>query len=140
MIALGVLALFAGSAVYALMSFNDRASRNRNAEATRAILESKIDAMLAQATLPATTASGVDLDGDGVADGVLTSSNVPLLVQRNSSATAVVSGDLYTLISPVGTAVGLPATGDLLQVQYLLRYVYRGQTYISKLMTFKSAL
>ncbi len=140
MIALAVLGLFAGSAVYALMSFNDRASRNRNAEAARAILESQVDAMLAQTTLPATTAAGTDIDGDGVPDGVVTTANVPILVQRNSTATPVVKGDLYTCVTQVGTTVGLPNAGDLLSIQFMLRYTYRGQTYTSKLLTFKSAL
>lgn len=140
LIALAVLALFSGSAVYALMNFNDRASRNRNAEAARAILESRVDAMLAQATLPAVTVAGTDLDGDGVGDGTLTASSIPLIVQRNSSATAVVTGDLYMAVTEVGTSVGLPAAGDLVSVQYLLRYTYRGQTFNSKLLTFKSAL
>lgn len=140
MIALSLLTLFALSSVYALMSFNDRASRNRNAEAARAILESRVDAMLAQATLPDTTATGTDLDGDGSGDGALTTSNIPLIVQRDTGATAVVKGDLYTLVTATGTSVGLPAAGDLLMVQYLLRYVYRGQTYNAKLVTFKSAL
>lgn len=140
MIALSVLALFAGSSVYALMNFNDRASRNRNAEAARAILESRVDAMLAQATMPAATAAGSDLDGDGVGDGTLTASDVPLLVQRDSTATPVVQGDLYMAVTKAGTSVGLPKDGDLVSVQYLLKYSYRGQTYTSKLLTFKSAL
>lgn len=140
MIALSVLALFSGSAVYALMNFNDRASRNRNAEAARAILESRVDAMLAQATVPAVTAAGTDLDGDGVGDGALTASDLPLLVRRNSSATPVVTGNLYMAVTQVGTSVGLPADADLVSVQYLLQYTYRGQTFTTKLLTFKSAL
>lgn len=140
LIALSILALFAGSSVYGLMSFNDRASRNRNAEAARAILESKVDALLAQAIVPDATASGTDLDGDGVSDGVLTSPDIPLIVQRDTSATAVVTADLYTLVAQVGTSVGLPGAGDLVGVQYMLRYKYRGQYYYSKLTTFKSAL
>ncbi len=139
-IALAILGLFALSSVYSLMTFNDRATRNRNAEAARAILESSIDAVLSQPTPPTATAPGTDLDGDGVADGVLTTSGIPLVVQRNSGATPVVKGDLYTLVTPVGTLVGLPSAGDLVAVQYMLRYVYRGQTFTSKLVTFKSAL
>lgn len=140
MIALSVLALFAGSAVYALMSFNDRAARNRNGEAARAILESQVDAMLAQATMPAVTAAGTDLDGDGVGDGVVITSNLPLISQRNSTATGVVTGDLYLAVTQVGTSVGLPNAGDLVSVQYLLQYTYRGRTFTSKLLTFKAAL
>ncbi len=137
--AMGILGVFALSSVYALMCFNDRASRNRNAEAARAILESNIDAVLAQSSQPAATALGTDLDGDGLADGVLTTPDIALVVTRNSTPTPVVKGDLYTLVNPVGTSVGLPNATDLVEIQYMLRYYYRGRTFTSKLLTFKSA-
>lgn len=138
-VALTIFGVFALSAFYAIINFNDRAARNRNAEAARAILESSIGAVLAQSSIPAATALGTDLDGDGVADGVLTTSNVPIIVQRNANATPVVAGDLYTLVKPVGTSVGLLAAGDLAMVQYMLVYSYHGTTFKVKLTTFKSA-
>lgn len=138
-VALTIFGVFALSAFYAIINFNDRAARNRNAEAARAILQSNIDAVLAQPDIPAATALGTDRDGDGVADGVLTTSNVPIIVQRDASATPVVTGDLYTLVKPVGTSVGLLAAGDLAMVQYMLVYSYHGTTFRVKLTTFKSA-
>lgn len=138
-VAIAILSLFAVGSIYGLMSFNDRATRNRNAEAARAILESNVDALLAQSTMPPTTALGTDLDGDGQADGVLTTAAIPLIVARNSTATPMITGDLYSLVQPIGTMLGLTNASDVLGVQYMLRYTYRGQIYTYKVITCKSA-
>ncbi len=138
-VAMAILSLFAVGSIYGLMSFNDRAARNRNAEAARTILENYVDALLIQNTVPPATALGTDLDGDGIGDGVLSNPGIPLIVQRNTTATATVSGDLYTLVQPVGTMLGLTNATDVMGVQYMLRYTYRGQIYTFKILTFKSA-
>ena len=70
---------------------------------------------------------------------MLTTPGIPLIVQRNSSATVVLSGDLYTLVQPIGTYLGLPNATDVMGVQYMLRYTYRGQIFTSKVLTCKSS-
>lgn len=50
----------------------------------------------------------------------------------------VVGGTLYWRVQPVGTAFGLSSNTDLMQVNFLLAYTYRGQTYYYKVMTYKA--
>ena len=151
-IALAILALFGLTSTITLNLFDNRAARNRNAEAARAVVNDYVDYLLNDNTLaPAATGDGTDLDGDGVPDGVVCTtisgrgipSNtnatgvVPLIVTRTASPTSVVYGTLYWRVQPVGTAYGLTSNTALMQVNFMLVYVYRGQTFYYKTLTFK---
>jgi hypothetical protein len=153
-ISLAILALFGLATTVALNLFDDRAAHNRNNEAARAQVDDYINYLLNDSTnAPAATPNGADLDGDGIPDGVVctaidtrsipNASNpngvVPLVVTRTSSPTSVVYGTLYWRVQAVGTAYGLNANTDLMQVNFMLAYVYRGKNYYYKALTFKAS-
>ena len=50
----------------------------------------------------------------------------------------MVSGVLYWRVQPVGIAYGCASDTDLMQVNFLLQYTYRNQTYYYKAMTLKA--
>ena len=151
-IALTILALFGLGSTVALNLFDNRAARNRNAEAARAVVNDYVDYLLdLNTSAPVATGDGTDLDGDGVPDGVVCTiggryapnslnSNgvVPLIVTRTQSPASVVYGTLYWRVQAVGTAYGLASNTDLMQVNFTLAYVYRGQTFFYKTLTFKA--
>ena len=153
-ISLAILALFGLGSTVTLNLFDNRAARNRNAEAARAVVNDYIDYLLNDSTsAPAATGNGTDLDGDGVPDGVVctsisgrsipnaTNANgvIPLVVTRAASPTSVVNGTLYWRVQAVGTAYGLTSNTNLMQVNFMLVYVYHGQTFYYKALTFKAA-
>jgi hypothetical protein len=153
-ISLGALALAGMASTVALNLFDDRAAHNRNTEAARAEVDDCINYLLNDSTnAPAVTANGTDLDGDGIPDGVvctvidtrsipnatLHNGVVPLIVTRNTSPTSVVNGTLYWRVQAVGTAYGLNANTDLMQVNFMLAYTYRGRKYYYKALTFKAS-
>ena len=153
-ISLAALALAGMASTVALNLFDDRATHNRNTEAARAQVDDCINYLLNDSTnAPAPTANGTDLDGDGIPDGVVctvidtrsipdaTSHNgvLPLIVTRTASPTSVVSGTLYWRVQAVGTAYGLNANTDLMQVNFMLAYSYRGRKYFYKALTFKAS-
>ncbi len=157
-IALTILALFGLGSTVALNLFDNRAARNRNTEAARAAMNDYIDYLLSVNTsAPAATGDGADLDGDGVPDGVLcpistdptvsTNANgvVPLIVTRANAPTtnspaSVVYGTLYWRVQAVGKAYGLSSNTDLMQVNFTMVYVYRGQNFYYKALTFKAPI
>jgi hypothetical protein len=153
-ISLGALALAGMASTVALNLFDDRAAHNRNTEAARAQVDDCINYLLNDSTnAPAVTANGTDLDGDGIPDGVvctvidtrsipnatLHNGVLPLIVTRTASPTSVVNGTLYWRVQAVGTAYGLNANTDLMQVNFMLAYTYRGRKYYYKALTFKAS-
>ena len=147
LIAITILMIFAVTSTMALNLFDDRAVRNRNAEAARAVVDDYVNYVLSDSlAAPATTAAGTDLDGDGFADGVKCTSMlgrtipaaIPLIVTRTASPTSVVTGVLYWRVQAVGTAYGCASNTDLVQVNFMLQYTYRNQTFYYKAMTFKA--
>ncbi len=147
LIAITILMIFLVTSTMALNFFDDRAARNRNAEAARAVVDDYVNYLLSDAvTAPAATAVGTDLDGDGIPDGVqctaIAGRTVPatisLIVTRNATPSTVVAGVLYWRVQAVGTQYGCAADTDLVQVNFLLQYTYRNQTYYYKAMTFKA--
>jgi type II secretory pathway pseudopilin PulG len=152
-IALSILALFGLGTTVTLNLFDNWAAHNRNTEAARAIVDDYVNYLLNDnTTAPAATGAGTDIDGDGIPDGVVctaiatrqipnsTTPNgvVPLIVTRTSSPSSVVYGTLYWRVQAVGTAFGMNANTDLVQVNFLLAYTYRGRSYYYKAMTFKA--
>ena len=124
-----------------------RAARNRNAEAARAVVDDYVNYLLNDSLpAPAATAAGTDLDGDGTADGVVCTSilgrtvpaTIPLIVTRAATPAPVVTGVLYWRVQTVGKAYGCAADTDLVQVNFLLQYTYRNQTFYYKATTFKA--
>jgi hypothetical protein len=153
-ISLAALALTGMASTVALNLFDDRAAHNRNTEAARAQVDDLINYLLNDGTnAPAATAAGTDLDHDGIPDGVvctvidtrsipnatLHNGVIPLVVTRTTSPKSVVFGTLYWRVQAVGTAYGLNASTDLMQVNFMLVYVYRGRTYYYKALTFKAS-
>ena len=148
MIALAIFGAFALGSTATLNLMDTRAARNRNAEAARSLLDDYVNFLLADSTsTPAATAVGTDIDGDGVPDGVaftsldsrtLTNGVLPLVVTRSATPVSVVNGTLYWQVQAVGTSYGLAKDTDLMQVNFTLAYVFRGQTFYYKAMTFKS--
>jgi type II secretory pathway pseudopilin PulG len=153
-ISLAILALVGLSTTVALNLFDNRAARNRNAEAARGVVDDYVNFLLDDSTaVPAVTSAGSDLDGDGVPDGVVcttidtrsipgpTSATgvVPLIVTRTGTPVSVVYGTLYWRVQAVGTAYGLSSNTDLVQVNFMLAYVYRGETFYYKTLTFKAS-
>ena len=147
LIAIVILMIFAVTSTMALNFFDDRAARNRNAEAARAVVDDYVNYLLSDSVAaPAATAAGTDLDGDGTTDGVQCTSivgravpaTIPLIVTRTASPTSIVTGVLYWRVQAVGTAYGCASDTDLVQVSFLLQYTYRNQTYYYKAMTFKA--
>lgn len=127
----------------------------RNAEAARAVVDDYLNFLLDSKTLiPLDTGAGVDLDGDGIPDGVpcaainatatspgrIIPNPLPLVETRAAAPTAIVSGVLYWRVQAVGSTFGLPAANntDIVQVNFTLAYEYRGQTYYFKAMTYKA--
>ena len=154
LISLVIVAIFGLASTMTLNLFDDRAAHNRNAEAARATVDDYINYLLNDGTpAPAVTASGVDLDGDGVPDGVVcTAINtraipnaatptgvIPLVVTRTASPSSVVYGTLYWRVQAVGSSYGMSASTDLMQVNFTLVYTYRNQTYYYKALTFKAS-
>lgn len=147
LVAIVILMIFALTSTMALNSFDERAARNRNAEAARAIVEDYVNYLLNDSVdAPAATAAGTDLDGDGNPDGVACTAilsravpaSIPLIVTRTATPSAVVNGVLYWRVQAVGKAYGCTADTDLMQVNFLLQYTYRNQTFYFKAMTFKA--
>lgn len=147
LIALVVLMIFLLTSTVALNLFDTRAAQNRNTEAARAVVDDYINFLLDDATnSPAATAPGADLTGDGTPDGVpctvidtrVVPNSIPLIETRTTTPAAVVSGVLYWRVQGVGTSFGLAADSDLMQVNFTLAYVYRGQTYYYQAMTYKA--
>lgn len=155
LVAVVILMIFALTSTMALNFFDERAARNRNAEAARAVVEDYVNHLLSDSTYATNaltvTAAGTDLDGDGVPDGEVCTAldgraipaSIPLIVRRIASPTTtpdgvVVNGTLFWKVQAVGAACGCPADKDLMQVNFLLRYIYRSQTYYYKAMTFKA--
>ena len=62
-----------------------------------------------------------------------------LIVGHDSAATPVVTGTLYWRVQNVGLGYGLNAATDLVQVDFVLQYSYRNQTYFYTATTFKGA-
>ncbi len=158
LVAISILAIFLVTSTMSLNFFDERAARNRNAEAARAVVEDYVNRLLndtgnnpsAAGNTYAPTAAGTDLDGDGTPDGVACAgafigpppavpASIPLAVTRAATPNTVVNGTLYWRIQAVGTTYGCTANTDLLQVNFLLQYTYRNQTYYYKAMTFKAA-
>lgn len=151
LIALVVLMIFAVSSTAALNLFNDRAARTRNAEAARAIVENYVAALLSGGSVPGPTGGSKTVNGMAVdiptsVGGLAVpqpSGAVPqpisLIVGRNGSASSVVAGTLYWRVQNVGTAYGLNAATDLVQVDLILQYTYRNYTYSYAVTTFKAA-
>ncbi len=147
LVAIVILMIFAVSSTMALNFFDERAARNRNAEAARAIVDDYVNYLLSDSVaVPTVTAAGTDLDGDNTPDGVVCTAisgrtvpaSIPLIVTRTSAGTPVVTGTLYWRVQAVGTTYGCAADTDLVQVSFLLQYTYRSQTYYYKAMTFKA--
>lgn len=156
MVTLAILTVFFLASTATLNLFDTRAAKNRNAEAARALVDDYINYLLADATAaPAATVAGTDLDGDGIADGVLCTAidssravpaTLPLVVMRVPNPSSVpngagfpVTGTLYWRVQAVGTAFGLRSNTDLMQVNFMLVYTFRGQNYFYKAATFKAA-
>lgn len=147
LIAITILVIFAVTSTVALNFFDDRAARNRNAEAARGVVDDYVNYLLGD-SLPnlTATADGTDLDGDGIVDGVLCTAipgrtvpaSIPLIVTRTASPASVVTGVLYWRVQAVGTTYGCASNTDLMQVNFLLQYTYRNQTYYYKAMTFRA--
>ena len=156
LVAIVILMIFAVTSTMSLNFFDERAARNRNAEAARAIVEDYVNYLLGDSVdAPAPTAAGTDLDGDGMPDGVICTlkpvtmvSNpaaIPLVVRRIANPTqtqdgVVVTSAIYWRVQNVGLAYGCAADTDLVQVNFLLQYTYRKQTYYYKSVTFKADL
>ena len=76
--------------------------------------------------------------------GIAGSNVLPLIVARNYSqvaptaASLVVYSTLYWRVQAVGKSYGLNADTDLVRVDFTLAYVYRGQNYYYKALTFKA--
>ena len=154
LISLAILVAFGLGSTYTLNLFDDRAAQNRNAEAARAAVDDYVNYLLRDDTpIPAATAAGTDVDGDGVSDGVLCTSIlsrtidpkgiVPLIVSRaNATATSapipVVTGTLYWRVQAVGTAYGLSADTKLARVDFTLVYTWRNRNFYYKALTFKT--
>ncbi len=155
-IALCVLMVFLVVSTASLNLFNNWAAKSRNAEAARSIVDDYVTCLLSDSvSAPAATAAGTDLDGDGVADGVActqvgdryipgptaasATGVVPLVVTRTTAPSAVVTGTLYWRVQAVGTSYGLSAATDLMQINFLIAYTYRNQTYYYKATTFKGS-
>lgn len=151
LIALVVLMIFAVSSTAALNLFNDRSARTRNAEAARAIVDNYVAALLSGGSVPAPTTGSTTINGM-VVDVPLSIGGlsvpqpsgsvpqpIPLIVGRNSSASPVVAGTLFWRVQNVGTAYGLNAATDLVQVDFILQYTYRNYTYSYAVTTFKAA-
>lgn len=149
LVSLAILAAFGLGSTVVLNLSNDRAAKNRNAEAARAVVNDYINFLLRDnTTMPAVTGNGTDVDGDGTPDGVLctvippNSVNVngviPLIVSRTGTPTSVVSGTLYWRVQAVGTAYGLSTDAELAQVNYTLVYTWRNRTFYYKALTFKT--
>ena len=144
MAALFILMVFAVSSTVTLNLFNDRAAKNRNAEAARALVENYVAAELASSSVPAATGGSVTVNGlavdpCGTIGGQTVSQPIPLIVGRNSSASSVVSGTLYWRVQNIGTAYGLNSATDLVQVDFVLQYIYRNVPYYYTVTTFKAA-
>lgn len=148
MISLLLLAAFFVSSTATLNLFDTRAAKNRNAEAARAVVDDYVNFLLNDGTAaPSATVSGTDIDGDGVPDGVPCTAidtravpgSLPLIVTRTATPTPVVSGVLYWRVQAVGTAYGLAASTDLMQINFMLVYTFRGQNYYYKAVTFKAS-
>ncbi len=153
LVAIAILIIFALTSTMALNFFDERATRNRNAEAARVIVEDYINSLLNDTgTIYAATVDNVDLDGDGTPDAVVCPAiagrtipaTIPLIVKRTANPLAtnsggvVVNGILYWHVQAVGKTYGCTADTDLLQVNLTLQYTYRSQTYSYKAMTFKA--
>lgn len=146
LIGISLLATFSLTATYALASFNRNAAVNRNATAGTSIVQDRMDRVitvpynLSSGTPPSlvVTADGVDLNGDGAPDGVVDETDVPIVVTRDSSQATVVRGTLYRRVTAVGMSYGLTTDTDLLQVQYLLQYRYRGRDAYARLVSLKA--
>ncbi len=147
LVSLTMLAVFALTSTACLSSFNTRAAVNRNAEAARVIVEDQIAQILAipydATNSPAAltpTAAGTDTDGDGVSDGILVTSNVPVVVTRDQQQSTVVAGSLYRRVTSIGANApySLARADDLLQVSYTLRYTFRGKAYGYRASTLKA--
>ena len=148
LVSLLILTAFFLASTATLNLFDARAAKNRNAEAARALVDDYVNFLLADNTLvPLATAAGTDYDGDGVPDGVpctaINARAIPatlsLIVTRTTAPSAVVTGNLYWRVQAVGTAFGLQSNMDLVQVNFLLVYTFRGQNYYYKAVTFKAA-
>lgn len=146
-VALAMLAVFAVTSTACLSNFNTRAAVNRNAEAARAIVEDRIAQTLAlpydatnSPALLTPTATGSDLDGDGVSDGVLLAQNIPVVVTRDQLQSTVVAGALFHSVTAIGTTppYTFRQASDLLQVSYTLRYTFRGRNYYYRAFTLKA--
>lgn len=146
LVAITVLMIFAVTSTMTLNFFDERAARNRNAEAARTIVEDYVNFLLADPAAPTATLDGTDLDGDGVPDGVACTAilsravpaTIPLIVTRTAAPSTVVNGVLYWRVRAVGTTYGCTADADLMQVNFTLQYTYRNQTFYYKAMTFKA--
>ena len=148
LISLTVLGIFAVGSTATLNFFETNSVRNRNSEAARAVVDDYVNYLLDDNTLPpAATGSGTDLDGDGIPDGVpltsignrtLSNGALPLIVTRMATPTTIVNGALYWRVQPVGSAFGATNNTDIMQVNFMLTYVYRGQTFYYKVLTYKA--
>ncbi len=143
LIALTILAVFAVSSTMTLSLFNTRAAKNRNLEAARSLMENYVGLVLnTSSTLSPTTTTatvnGIPVDTCNTIGATTISQPIPLIVGRNATAGAVVTGNLYWRIQNVGTTFGLTAANDLVQVDFVIQYSYRGQTYFYNATTFKA--
>ena len=148
LVALTVLGIFAVGSTAALNFFETRSARNRNSEAARVLVEDYVNYLLDDNTAPpSATDAGVDLDGDGTPDGVpllvlgnriLTNGTIPLVVTRTATPTTIVNSTLYWRVQSIGTSFGAASDLDILQVNFMLIYVYRGQTFYYKALTYKA--
>ena len=144
LIALVVLMIFALSSTVTLNLFNERAAKNRNAEAARVTVENYVSALLAGSSVPGTTGgstvvNGMAVDPCATIGGQTITQPVSLIVGRNATASAVVSGTLYWRVQNVGTSYGLNSATDLVQVDFVLQYTYRNVPYYYAVTTFKAA-
>ena len=142
--------IFAVTSTMALNFFDERAARNRNAEAARAIVDDYVNYLLNDSlpVPPATGQPATDIDGDGIAGRRrLHDHRRPRGARKHPAhrhagtrrrSTPVVTGTLYWRVQAVGTTYGCAADTDLVQVTFLLQYTYRTQTFYYKAMTFKA--
>jgi hypothetical protein len=152
LVAGAVLTIFAVGANYSMLTFNRNATVTRNYAAAQAMVRDYTDQALAAdytstATAPilTVTAAGTDIDGDGEADGVLfdpadpvsgTNYTLPLVYKRDSAAAyvqqSVVTGQIYRRVRLVD------ATLKILEVNFLLKFTYRGKNYFTRMAALKA--
>lgn len=143
LIALTILVIFAVSSTMTLNLFNRRAAKVRNLEAARSLMENYVGMAMAATTnlaptTGATTVNGISVDTCNSIGGTTITQPISLIVGRDVSGPPVVTGNLYWRVKNVGSTFGLTADTDLVQVDFVIQYSYRSQTYYYNVTTFKA--